>query len=109
MKNIIIAFLLSIGFSCASQQKTNIITEKEIFASIDKNANALLKDPEGYAKKRAEGGAKKEQSEANKGIKALNDEDNFWQNPEDALRKFKEDFKERRKQIMLKELIDPYY
>ncbi len=49
MKNIIIAFLLSIGFSCSSQQKINTLSKKEIFASIDKNANALLKDSKAYS------------------------------------------------------------
>lgn len=70
---------------------------------------AILKDPEGYAKKQAKSKAIKGQAEANKGIKPLNDEDNFWQNPEDALKKFQKDFKERKKQIMLKEARDPYY
>lgn len=72
---------------------------------------AILKDPEGYAKKQEENRALKERSEADKDAKtkALKGEDNFWQNPEDALKKFKQDFKESKKAIMLKELIDPYY
>ena len=70
---------------------------------------AILKDPEGYAEKQAALRAMKGQTEANKGINALKDEDNFWQNPEDALEKFKKDFKERKNQITLKEARDPYY
>lgn len=49
MKNIIIAFLLSMGFSCFSQQKANTLSEKEIFASIDKNADTLLKISKAYS------------------------------------------------------------
>jgi CubicO group peptidase (beta-lactamase class C family) len=49
MKNIIIAFLLSISFSCSSQPKIKALSEKEIFASIDKNANTLLRDSKAYS------------------------------------------------------------
>ena len=72
---------------------------------------AILKDPEGYTKKQEESRGMKERPAADKGVKtkALNSEDNFWQNPEDALKKFQKDFEERKTQNMLKELIDPYY
>jgi CubicO group peptidase (beta-lactamase class C family) len=49
MKKTIIAFLLCISFLCSSQQKTKTLNQKEIFAAIDKNANALLKDSKAYS------------------------------------------------------------
>jgi CubicO group peptidase (beta-lactamase class C family) len=49
MRHLIIAFLLSIGFPCLSQQKANPISEKEIFASLDKNAARLLTNSKAYS------------------------------------------------------------
>lgn len=96
--------------SSQGMKKTEIYKKFGVSEETFRRHMAILKDPEGYAKKQEESRATRGKAEANKGIKALNGkEDNFWQNPEDALEKFKKDFKERKRQIMLKEARDPYY
>jgi len=91
-------------------KKTCIYRELGVSEETFRRHMAILKDPEGYAKKQEESRATIGKAEANKGIKALKGkEDNFWERPEDALEKFKKDFKERKKQIALKEARDSYY
>lgn len=91
-------------------KKTCIYRELGVSDETFRRHMAILKDPEGYAKKQAEARTIRSNLEANKGIKVLKGkEDNFWERPEDALEKFKKDFKERKRQIALKELRDPYY
>ncbi|RWX02237.1 serine hydrolase domain-containing protein [Flavobacterium cerinum] len=43
MKKIFFIFLLSIGYSCLAQQN-KMLTEKQIYAVMDENAKALLKE-----------------------------------------------------------------